>query len=68
MKFPTPLVKGTLVQRYKRFMADIILETGDKITAHCANSGSMMGVMDEGAESGSHLPIIRNANSNILGS
>ena len=50
MKFSTPLVKGTLVQRYKRFMADIVLETGDKITAHCANSGSMLGVTDEGAE------------------
>ncbi len=50
MRFPTPLIKGTLVRRYKRFMADIVLETGDKITAHCANSGSMMGVKDEGAE------------------
>ena len=50
MKFSTPLRKGTLVKRYKRFMADIVLETGEKITAHCANSGSMMGVKDEGAE------------------
>ena len=50
MKFPTPLIRGTLVKRYKRFMADIVLETGDNITAHCANSGSMMGVKDEGAE------------------
>ena len=50
MKFSTPLVKGTLVRRYKRFMADIVLETGEKITAHCANSGSMLGVTDEGAE------------------
>ena len=38
------------MKRYKRFMADIVLETGDKITAHCANSGSMLGVKDEGAE------------------
>ena len=50
MKFSTPLRKGTLVKRYKRFMADIVLETGEKITAHCANSGSMMGVKHEGAE------------------
>ena len=50
MKFVTPLQKGTLVKRYKRFMADIELETGEKITAHCANSGSMMGVKDEGSE------------------
>ncbi len=50
MKFSAPLLKGTLVQRYKRFMADIVLDTGEEITAHCANSGSMMGVKDEGAE------------------
>ena len=50
MKFPIPLLKGTLVQRYERFMADIVLDTGEEITAHCANSGSMMGVKDEGAE------------------
>ena len=50
MKFPTPLLKGTLVQRYKRFMADIVLDTGEEITAHCANSGSMLGVKEPGSE------------------
>lgn len=50
MKFPTPLFKGTLVQRYKRFMADIVLDTGEEITAHCANSGSMLGVKEPGSE------------------
>lgn len=50
MKFPNPLLKGILVRRYKRFMADIVLETGEEITAHCANSGSMMGVKGEGVE------------------
>ncbi len=50
MKFPTPLLKGKLVQRYKRFMADIVLDNGEKITAHCANSGSMMGVSGSGAD------------------
>jgi len=50
MKFPVPLLKGTLVQRYKRFMADIVLESGEEITAHCANSGSMLGVKEPGSE------------------
>jgi len=35
------LIPGTLVKRYKRFMADVALETGEVITAHCPNSGSM---------------------------
>ncbi len=48
MKFPAPIQKGRLRQRYKRFLADIDL-AGELITAHCANPGSMMGVKDEGA-------------------
>ncbi|TWI75519.1 sugar fermentation stimulation protein A [Desulfobotulus alkaliphilus] len=36
-----PLIKGTLIRRYKRFLADILLDTGETITAHCANSGAM---------------------------
>jgi len=35
------LIPGTLVKRYKRFLADVKLESGDLVTAHCANSGSM---------------------------
>ncbi|MEM9619162.1 MAG: DNA/RNA nuclease SfsA [Pseudomonadota bacterium] len=49
MRFPSPLLKGRLVQRYKRFLADIALDDGREITAHCANPGSMMGVAEEGA-------------------
>lgn len=49
MKFKTPLIKGTLIKRYKRFMADVTLEDGTVVTAHCANSGSMLSVKDEGA-------------------
>ncbi len=43
MKFDAELIPGTLVQRYKRFLADIRLENGEVVTAHCPNSGSMMG-------------------------
>lgn len=49
MRFPSPLQPGRLVKRYKRFLADITLDTGEAITAHCANPGSMMGVAPEGA-------------------
>lgn len=48
MKFAAPLIKGRLIRRYKRFLADIELEDGNVITAHVANPGSMMGLKDEG--------------------
>lgn len=35
------LIQGTLVRRYKRFLADILLENGETVTAHCPNSGAM---------------------------
>lgn len=38
-----PLTRGKLIKRYKRFLADIVLETNETITAHCPNSGSMKG-------------------------
>ncbi|MCB9494221.1 MAG: DNA/RNA nuclease SfsA [Desulfobacteraceae bacterium] len=44
------LLKGKLVKRYKRFLADIMLDSGELITAHCANSGSMKGCIMEGAD------------------
>ena len=50
MKFATPLVPARLIQRYKRFLADAELETGEVITAHCANPGSMMGLKEPGTK------------------
>ena len=49
MRFPSPLFPGRLVRRYKRFLADIELDAGETITAHCANPGSMLAVAVEGA-------------------
>nr|WP_320191571.1 DNA/RNA nuclease SfsA [uncultured Desulfobacter sp.] len=45
-----PLIKGKLLKRYKRFLADIELENGEVVTAHCPNSGSMKGCAQPGAE------------------
>jgi sugar fermentation stimulation protein A len=50
MKFASSLVKGKLIQRYKRFLADVELPDGSIVTAHCANSGSMLGLKDPGNE------------------
>ena len=49
MKFTSSLIKGKLIKRYKRFFADI--EVNNKtVTAHCPNTGSMMGLLDENNE------------------
>ncbi|MGB7275783.1 MAG: DNA/RNA nuclease SfsA, partial [Geitlerinemataceae cyanobacterium] len=44
-EFPL-LVSGTLVKRYKRFLADVELVNGDIVTAHCPNTGPMIGVSE----------------------
>ena len=49
MKFATPLIEGRLVQRYKRFLADVRLASGEIVVAHCANSGSMLSVKEPGS-------------------
>ena len=49
MKFTKSLIKGKLVKRYKRFFTDIKINN-ELIVAHCPNTGSMMGLLDEGNE------------------
>lgn len=48
MDFHTPLIRATLLRRYKRFLADVKLEDGCEVTAHVANPGSMLGMKAEG--------------------
>jgi sugar fermentation stimulation protein A len=60
MIFPSRLIRGTLVQRYKRFLADIRLVDGKIVTVHCTNTGSMLGCMTPG----SPVLISRSANLN----
>ena len=50
MEFPDPLIPGRLIKRYKRFLADVELRGGEIVTAHCANSGSMLNVKEPGSE------------------
>jgi sugar fermentation stimulation protein A len=45
---PAPLVPGTLVLRYKRFLADVRLDTGQTVVAHCVNTGAMEGLTRPG--------------------
>ncbi len=45
-----PLIEGILIKRYKRFLADIQIENGEIVTAHCANTGPMKGLLNEGAK------------------
>ena len=49
MEFSKPLVKGKLIKRYKRFFTDIKIDK-KIVTAHCPNTGSMKGLLDEGNE------------------
>ncbi|MGB8316245.1 MAG: DNA/RNA nuclease SfsA, partial [Aestuariivirga sp.] len=48
MQFKRPLVRGKLIKRYKRFLTDVELDTGETVTAACPNTGSMLGLTEPG--------------------
>jgi len=59
MKFKEPLIRATLLRRYKRFLADVALASGEEITAHVANPGAMIGL----AAPGSRIWLSKSANA-----
>ncbi|MFZ2620035.1 MAG: DNA/RNA nuclease SfsA [Alphaproteobacteria bacterium] len=48
MQFEKPTISATFIKRYKRFFVDARLPSGEVVTAHCANTGSMLGLLTEG--------------------
>jgi sugar fermentation stimulation protein A len=50
MIYQQALVHGKLIRRYKRFLADVLLDDGSEVIAHCTNSGSMKSCLEAGAD------------------
>ena len=50
MIYQPALVHGKLIRRYKRFLADVFLDDGSMVIAHCTNSGSMKSCLEPGAD------------------
>jgi sugar fermentation stimulation protein A len=50
MDFEKKLIHGRLIKRYKRFLADVVLDDGTVVVAHCTNTGAMTSCLEEGAE------------------
>jgi sugar fermentation stimulation protein A len=48
MLLPQPMAHGRLISRYKRFFADVLLDSGEALTAHCPNPGAMLGLNTPG--------------------